>query len=66
LDEAKRRAARALRDRVGPDADDMVDAIERCRTSEELAERLVKAERLIAVLAGAAAAAEFARTVRAR
>jgi hypothetical protein len=66
IDEAKRRAVRELHDRLGPDADLMATRIERCRTAEELRDRLREAERLVAGFLNEAAAQDFVRALRRR
>ncbi len=66
LEEAKRRAVRALTDRLGPDAEIIAMRIEQTRTVEELRERIKEAERIVASLLGQAAAAEFLRALRGR
>lgn len=66
LDEAKRRAVRALTDRLGPDAEVISLRIEQARTADELRERVREAERIVAGLLGEAAGAEFLRALRAR
>lgn len=64
LEEAKRRAVRALNDRLGPDAETMALRIEACKTSEELRERLKEAERLVAAVLGEAAVEGYLRALR--
>lgn len=66
LEEAKRRAARGLIERLGPEADGMAARIEACRNAEELAEALRRAERLLAGAIGAAAAESYLRELRGR
>jgi hypothetical protein len=66
LDEAKRRAVRALTDRLGPDAELIAMRIEQARTADELRERIKEAERVVAGLLGQAAAGEFLRALRGR
>lgn len=66
IDEAKRRAVRELHDRLGPDADLIATRIERCKTSEELRDRLREAERLVAGFLGETAAQDFVRALRRR
>jgi hypothetical protein len=66
LDEAKRRAVRGLIDRLGPTADGLAAAIERCRNADELAERLRQAERLLAGAVGTEAAAAYLQEMRGR
>lgn len=66
LDEAKRRAARALTDRLGPDAEAISMRIEQARTADELRERIKEAERIVASLLGQAAVADFVRALRGR
>jgi hypothetical protein len=66
LDEAKRRAVRALTDRLGPDAEIIAMRIEQARTADELRERIKEAERVVAGLLGQAAAGEFLRALRGR
>ncbi|MFN7572250.1 MAG: hypothetical protein ACK5TK_12480 [Betaproteobacteria bacterium] len=66
LEEAKRRAARGLIERLGPEADGMAARIEACRSAEELAEALRRAERLLAGAIGAAAAESYLRELRGR
>lgn len=66
LDEAKRRAVRALTDRLGPDAEVISIRIEHCRSAEELRDRIREAERIVAGLLGEAAVAEFVRALRGR
>ncbi len=66
LEEAKRRAVRALTDRLGPDAEMISLRIEQTRTADELRERIKEAERIVAALLGEAAVAEFVRALRAR
>jgi hypothetical protein len=66
LDEAKRRAVRELHERLGPDADTMAERIERCRSADELRERLREAERLLAGYLGEAAAQDYVRALRRR
>jgi hypothetical protein len=66
LDEAKRRAVRGLVERLGPEADGIASAIERCRSADELAERLRQAERLLAGMLGAEAAARYLQELRGR
>jgi hypothetical protein len=66
IDEAKRRAVRALIDRLGPDGEVMSMRIEKCRTSDELRERLKEAERFVAGMLGETAVADFLRTLRGR
>ncbi len=66
LEEAKRRAVRALTDRLGPDAEVISLRIEQTRTADELRERIKEAERIVSALLGEAAVAEFVRALRAR
>jgi len=66
LDEAKRRAVRALTDRLGPDAEIIAMRIEQARTADELRERIKEAERVVAGLLGQAAVGEFLRALRGR
>ncbi len=66
LDEAKRRAVRALTDRLGPDAEVISMRIEQTRTADELRERIREAERIVAGLLGESAVAEFLRALRGR
>jgi hypothetical protein len=66
LDEAKRRAVRALTDRLGPDAEVISMRIEQARTADELRDRIREAERIVAGLLGQAAVAEFLRALRGR
>jgi len=66
IEEAKRRAARELNDRLGPEAEIMSVRLEQARTADELRERLREAERLIAGLLGEAAAADYLRALRRR
>jgi hypothetical protein len=66
LDEAKRRAVRALTDRLGPDAEAIAMRIEQARTADELRDRIREAERVVAGLLGQAAVAEFVRALRGR
>lgn len=66
LDEAKRRAVRALTDRLGPDAELIAMRIEQARTADELRERIKEAERVVAGLLGQAAVGEFLRALRGR
>jgi len=62
----KRRAARELEDRLGPDAEVMAVRIEHCRNPEELRRRLHEAERLVAGMLGDAHAQDFLRALRRR
>jgi hypothetical protein len=64
LDEAKRRAVRALIDRLGPDAETMSIRIEQSKSVDELRERLREAERLVAALLGEAAVEGYQRALR--
>lgn len=66
LEEARRRAVRGLIDRVGPDGETLAERIERARTIDELRERLREAERMVAGVRGAEAAADFMRELRRR
>jgi hypothetical protein len=66
LDEAKRRAVRALTDLLGPDAEIIAMRIEQARTADELRERIKEAERVVAGLLGQAAVGEFLRALRGR
>lgn len=66
LDEAKRRAVRALTDRLGPDAEIIAMRIEQARTADELRERVKEAERVVAGLLGEGAVAAFLRALRGR
>lgn len=66
LDEAKRRAVRALTDRLGPDAEVISMRIEHARTADELRERIREAERIVAGVLGEAAVAGFLRALRGR
>jgi hypothetical protein len=64
LDEAKRRAVRALVDRLGPDAETMSIRIENSKNVDELRERLREAERLIGAILGEAAVEGYQRALR--
>lgn len=64
LDEAKRRAVRALMDRLGPDAETMSIRIEQCKNVDDLRERLREAERLVAAILGEAAVEGYQRALR--
>ena len=64
LDEAKRRAARELLDRLGPEAETISLRIEQCRNGDELRDRVREAERLVAGFLGEAAAQDYMRTLR--
>lgn len=64
LEEVKRRAVRALNDRLGPEADVIAMRIEACRTIDEFRERVRDAERYVTVALGAAAAQDYLRALR--
>jgi hypothetical protein len=66
FDAFKRRAVRELSDRLGPDAEVMAVRIEHCRTTDDLRQRLLEAERLVAGMLGDAQAQEFLRALRRR
>jgi hypothetical protein len=66
FDTIKRRAARELSDRLGPDAEVMAVRIEHARTPDDLRQRLHEAERLVAGMLGDAQAQEFVRALRRR
>jgi len=66
LDALKRRAVRELSDRLGPDAEVMAVRIEHCRTTDDLRQRLLEAERLVAGMLGDAQAQDFLRALRRR
>jgi hypothetical protein len=64
--EAKLRAARAVTDLLGPQADDLSAAIESAGSGDELRPLVREAERLIAAIHGEAAAQAFILRVRRR
>jgi len=64
LEEAKRRAARELNDRLGPEAESLAIRIEHCRSIEEFRERVREAERFVAAALGNAAAQDYLRALR--
>ena len=66
FDAFKRRAVRELSDRLGPDAEVMAVRIEHCRTTDDLRQRLLEAERLVAGMLGDAQAQDFLRALRRR
>ena len=66
LDEAKRRAAREMLDRIGPAGGELARRIERCDTTEAFRECVREAERLVASLGGETAALEYLRALRGR
>ena len=66
LEEAKRRAARELNDRLGPTAEVIAMRIEGCRTIDEFRERVSEAERSVAAALGPAAAQDYLNALRRR
>jgi len=66
FDAFKRRAVRELSDRLGPDAEVMAVRIEHCRTTDDLRQRLLEAERLVAGMLGDAQAQDCRRALRRR
>ncbi len=66
LDEVKRRAVRALHDRLGPEGDPLAIRIEGCRTVEEFRNCVREAERTISIALGPAAAQDYLRALRRR
>jgi len=66
LEEVKRRAVRALHDRLGPEADAISMRIEECRTIEDFRNCVREAERLVSAALGAAAAQEYLKSLRRR
>lgn len=64
LDEAKRRAARELNERIGPEADGLAIRIESCRTIDEFRERIRDAERFVATALGREAAQDYLRALK--
>ncbi|MGE5339824.1 MAG: hypothetical protein ACM3PU_18520 [Gemmatimonadota bacterium] len=66
IDEAKRRAVRALTERLGPGADYIALKIEQCRGVDELRARLLDAERALVSALGERAAQEFRQALRRR
>ena len=66
FDAFKRRAVRELSDRLGPDAEVMAARIEHCRTTDDLRQRLLEAERIVAGMLGDALAQDFLRALRRR
>lgn len=66
VDEARRRAARALHDLLGPAADGLAMAIEAAKSGDELRPLIREAERLVAAAHGAAVANAFILGIRRR
>lgn len=66
VDEAKRRAVRALHDLLGPAADSIAIAIERSATGDELRAYIRDAERMVTSAHGPATAAAFIAGIRRR
>jgi hypothetical protein len=66
VQEARRRAIRALHDLLGPAADSLAIAIEATKTGDELRPLIREAERLVASVHGAAAANTFILGIRRR